>query len=96
MPNPDFFKDTSPEQQERMLKGRNPYAMLNGEEQRREYGSDECPISRTTHWRGRRAGIFPRGVPMPGGDRLALHECLAAKLGLLRGNGFRKNLEAAK
>lgn len=96
MPNPDFFKDTSPEQQERMLHGRNPYAMLSGEEQRREFGSEKQPISRTTHWRGIRAGIFPRGVPMPGGPRSPLHECLAVKLGLLRGDGSKKNLEAAK
>ena len=96
MSNPDFFKDISPEQQERMLKGRNPYAMLNGEEQRREYGSDEHPISRTTHWRGMRAGVFPRGLPMPGGPRLPIYECLAAKFRLLRENGSEKTLEAAE
>ena len=96
MPNPDFFKDISPEQQDRMLNGRNPYAMLSGEEQRREFGSEKQPISRTTHWRGIRAGIFPRGVPMPGGPRSPLHECLAAKSRLLRESGSEKILEAAK
>ncbi len=96
MPNPDFFKDISPEQQDRMLKGRNPYEMLNGEEQRREYGSDVCPISRTTYWRGRRAGIFPPGVPMPGGPRSPLHVCLAVKWRLLRQSDPEKTLEAAK